>query len=49
METTETLRQETIASLCRIDPNGDWRDDSGLAPLTLQEAQEALSALLARD
>lgn len=46
----EQERQEIIASLCRIDPNGDWRDgDSDAGPLTLQEARDALADLLARD
>jgi hypothetical protein len=48
--THEKERQEIIASLCRIDPNGDWRDDdSDAGPLSLQEARDALADLVARD
>lgn len=46
----EQERQEIIASLCRIDPSGDWRDgDSDADPFTLQEARDTLADLLARD
>jgi hypothetical protein len=45
----EQERQEIVASLCRIDPNGDWCDgDSDAGPLTLQEARDALADLLER-